>query len=187
MSSRRALHFGELLISLALVALGGFVLLETRGIAEGQGYAQVGPRLFPFLIGAGMALCGMILAGHALSGGWRNVPLDQEAHDAADRAGFLTVSAGILIHMLVIGTAGFVIASTLLFSMVARGFGSRRTVRDALFGLALALVAYLVFTFGLQLRLPAGPFDTRWFTAQAMISDRRLSPGQGLQVDGKTG
>lgn len=158
MTTRPGIHTGEALLSLALVALGGFVLYETRGIAESQGYAQVGPRLFPYIIGAGMALCGLVLGWHALSGGWRNVPLDQEGHDAPDRVAFATISAGIVLHMAVIGTAGFILASTLLFVLVARGFGSRRLVRDALMGLALSAAAYFVFTLGLGLKLPAGPF-----------------------------
>ena len=47
MTARAALHPGELVISLGLIALGSFVVYETQGIAETQGYAQIGPRLFP--------------------------------------------------------------------------------------------------------------------------------------------
>ncbi len=38
---------------------------------------------FPTSSAAGSSICGAVLAWHALSGGWRNVPLDQEGHDAA--------------------------------------------------------------------------------------------------------
>ncbi len=156
MSAR--VHPGELLLSVALIALGSGVILGTGGIAETQGYAQVGPRLFPYLIGAGLTLCGAVLAWHALAGGWRNVPLDREGHDAPDRTAFAIVSAGVLLHMLVIGWAGFIIASTLLFVLVARGFGSRRLARDALVAALLAVAVFIVFTLALGLGLPAGPF-----------------------------
>jgi putative tricarboxylic transport membrane protein len=109
-----------LLISFGLIALGSFVVYGTQSIAETQGYAQIGPRLFPYLIGVGMTLCGAVLGWQALSGGWRKVPLDQEGHDAPDWLAFAVISAGIVLHMLVIGWAGFIIASTLLFVMVAR-------------------------------------------------------------------
>jgi len=47
-------------------------------------------------------------------------------------------------------------ASTLLFALVARGFGDRRWVVTLPIGLALALVVYVGFTRGLALALPTG-------------------------------
>ena len=76
-SARAAVHPGELAIALGLIALGSFIIYETQGIAEAQGYAQVGPRLFPYLIGVGLAVCGAVLGWQAISGGWRHVPLDE--------------------------------------------------------------------------------------------------------------
>jgi putative tricarboxylic transport membrane protein len=157
-AQRRPLHPGELIIALGLVALGAFVLWETRSIAETQGYAQVGPRLFPYIVGAGMALCGAVLAFHAVSGGWRNVPLDQPGHDEPDWKAFVTISAGIVAHMILIGYVGFVIAGTVLFVLIARGFGSTRLVRDVLIAVVLCAVVYVVFTYGLSLKLPGLPF-----------------------------
>jgi putative tricarboxylic transport membrane protein len=154
----RPLHMGELLISLGLLALGIFVVWETQSIAETQGYAQIGPRLFPYIVGIGMTLCGAVLGWQALTGGWRNVPLDQPGHDAPDWMAFGIISAGIVLHMIVIGWAGFIIAGILLFTLIARGFGSRRPVRDVLIALVLTIVVYFVFTYGLGLKLPGLPF-----------------------------
>ena len=158
MTARAPLHTGELLISLGLIALGTFVIAETRTIAETQAYAQIGPRLFPYIIGCGLTLCGAVLAWQSVAGGWRNVPLDQ-AHDAPDWAAFVIITAGVLLHTAVIGWAGFIIASTVLFVLVARGFGSRRLVRDAILGAVLAIVVFLIFTLALGLSLPKGPFN----------------------------
>jgi putative tricarboxylic transport membrane protein len=158
MTARAAIHPGELLISLGLIALGTFVVYETQSIAETQGYAQIGPRLFPYIIGCGLTLCGAVLAWQAVAGGWRNVPLDQEGHDAPDWTAFVIISAGVILHMVVIGWAGFIIASAVLFVMVARGFGSRRLVRDAIIAVVLATVVFFIFTLALGLSLPKGPF-----------------------------
>jgi len=158
MSTRARIHPGELLISLALLALGSFVVFETQGIAETQGYSQVGPRLFPYLIGSGLTLCGAWLAWQALTGGWRNVPLDEGEHDAPDWMAFVIISAGVLLHMVLIGWAGFILASTLLFVLIARGFGSRKPVRDLAIAAVLSAVVFFLFTLGLGLNLPAGPF-----------------------------
>ena len=151
MSARSALNPGELLLSLGLIALGTFVVYETQTIAETQSYAQIGPRLFPYIIGCGLTVCGAVLAWQSLFGGWRNVPLDQEGHDRPDWMAFGIISAGVILHMVIIGWI-------VLFVMVARGFGSRRIVRDALIALALATVVFFIFTLALGLNLPKGPF-----------------------------
>ena len=157
MTARAPLHMGELLISLGLIALGTFVIWETRSIAETQGYAQIGPRLFPYIIGAGLTLCGAVLAWQSVAGGWRHVPLD-EAHDAPDWGAFVIITAGVVLHMAIIGWAGFIIASTVLFVLIARGFGSRRLVRDAIIGVVLSTAVFFIFTLALGLALPKGPF-----------------------------
>ena len=157
MTARTRLHSGELLISLALIALGTFVVYETQGIAETQSYAHVGPRLFPYLIGCGLTVCGAVLAWHAFTGGWRHVPLD-DAHDAPDWMAFVIISAGVILHMVIIGWAGFIIASIVLFVLVAWGFGSRRIVRDVIIAAVLAVVVFFIFTLALGLSLPKGPF-----------------------------
>ena len=154
----RSVNVGEVLLSLVLVFIGSFVIYETRGIAETQGYSQVGPRLFPYIIGTGLTLCGAVLGWHAISGGWRDVPLDEGGHDAPDWMAWAIISVGIVLHMVLIGWAGFIIASTLMFVLIARGFGSKHAVRDLLVGLALAVAAYFLFTRALGLRLPPGPF-----------------------------
>ena len=58
--------------------------------------------------------------------------------------------------MALIGWAGFVVAGTVLFACVARGFGSRRWLRDVAIGLVLALVIFLFFVKLLNVGLPAG-------------------------------
>src|SRR4030095_5981359 len=103
-------------------------------------------------------VCGAVLAWHAVSGGWRHVPLDQEGHDAPDWTAFVIISVGVVLHMVIIGWAGFIIASTVLFVLIARGFGSKRIVRDAIIAVVLAVVVFFIFTLALGLALPKGPF-----------------------------
>ena len=50
-----------------------------------RSYEQVGPRFFPYMVGAGLIILGAVLAWQAASGGWRNLPLDQEGHDSPNR------------------------------------------------------------------------------------------------------
>jgi len=53
-------------------------------------------------------------------------------------------------------SAGFLIASAVLFWFTARAFDARRPVRDAVFAVTISLGAYLLFARVLQLQLPSG-------------------------------
>lgn len=156
MKTRTPLKPQELLVALALIALGIFVVAGARQIAGDAGYAQVGPRVFPYIIGAGLLILGGLLAWQAVSGGWRNVPDRPPEEESGDWAAFGILSAGVILHMVSIGWAGFILASTFLFILIARGFGSRRLLRDAAVGILVSGVAYLTFTYGLGLKLPGG-------------------------------
>jgi len=105
-----------------------------------------------------LSLCGTWLGWQALTGGWRNVPADEDGHAAPDWMAFALISAGIVLHMVLIGWAGFILASALLFVLIARGFGSRRPVRDLVIAIVLSTVVFFLFTQALGLSLPAGPF-----------------------------
>lgn len=149
-------HAGELALSLGLLAIGVFVLVDTGTIPQGQSYAGVGPRFFPYLVGSGLAVCGALLAWRALTGGWRAMPEDARVHDTPDWRAFALISAGVVLQMAVIGFAGFILAGVAMFALVARGFGSTRVVRDVVIGAVVVTLAYLVFTQLLSLSLPAG-------------------------------
>src|SRR5262245_16003034 len=144
----------EAVIGAGIIALGMFFAVETYDLPEVAGFAQFGPRLFPALIAVGLIVCGAGLAFEAMRGGLRKLPANERT--AIEWSAFMWVSAGVIAHMASIRWIGFVLASTLLFTCVARGFGSRLLLRDGLIGFALAVAAYLVFTQALGLALPSG-------------------------------
>ena len=55
---------------------------------------------------------------------------------------------------------GFIIASTLLFSLTARAFGKRIGVKSMLIGLTLSTLASLFFTKLIMLTRPFGPIES---------------------------
>ena len=59
-----------------------------------------------------------------------------------------------------INFVGFVLAAAILFCAAARGFGSRRPLRDLAIGVALTLPVFWLFTLGLGLSLP--PLVNAW-------------------------
>ena len=150
-------------VGLAAVGLAaGLPFIDAQG-----GYAGLSPRFLPMLVCAGLASCGALI-------GFRPdalAPVDPPAAQAPFPGrvdGTRSVPArslawllgGLLGHALLIAHLGFVLASVLLMVGTARAFGSRRPLRDALVGLALALPVWLlfaqVFRVGLRLLPVAG-------------------------------
>ncbi len=143
----------EIALSLGVVALGVGVAAVTATLPSEGGYAGIGPNFIPAVVGAGMTALGIWLAAEAFTGGWRKAPRHEEVFQ---KNPFLWVSAGLFAHMALIGRAGFIIAGTVLFACVARGFGSRRLVRDIAIALVLTAAIYLFFVKLLNVGLPPG-------------------------------
>jgi putative tricarboxylic transport membrane protein len=68
------------------------------------------------------------------------------------------IAAGAALHVLLAETAGFIVAATLLFWLIARAFDARHPLRDAACALAVAVSSYALFAYVLQVPLPSGVF-----------------------------
>ena len=149
----------EAILSCAVLVLGIAVAVGASQMSGAGGYARVGPNAAPAVIAGGLILLGIWLAYEACSGGWRNAIPD----DAAERGehpfhagAFIWVSVGLFAQILLIHSAGFVLAQAVLFACVARGFGSSKLPRDFAIGLILGLGVFLFFVKFLNVNLPAG-------------------------------
>lgn len=149
----------EIALSLGVLALGAGAAWVTSGLSSEGGYSGIGPNFFPALTAAGLVACGAWLLREALAGGWKNRSPDEaeaRGEHPFHAAAFAWVSAGLGAQMSLIGSAGFIVAGALLFACVARGFASRRPVRDLAVGVALTLAVFLFFVRFLNVNLPAG-------------------------------
>jgi putative tricarboxylic transport membrane protein len=152
MTTVRSLRLGEAILGGGVLALGLFVAIETSRLEVAPSHAAIGPTLFPYLIATGLIVIGALVLREAFFG-----------HVAHERGGFELdwlavglVSAGLIVQLLLLETVGWIPATTLLFVAVTRAFGSRRLLTDAVIGLALASLAFVVFNYGLGLDLPVG-------------------------------
>lgn len=151
MTTGRALRLGEALLGGGVLVLGIFVAVETTQLRVGPSHATVGPTLFPYLIGAGLLIIGALLLYQAFFG--------HVAHERGIELDFVAVGSiciGLVLQILLIERLGWIIATSLLFTIVARAFGSRRLLVDLAIGLALAVISYVIFNWGLGLNLPYG-------------------------------
>jgi putative tricarboxylic transport membrane protein len=151
----RGLRLGEAVLAVFVLGLGVFIAVETAMLRAGPGYSAIGPKLFPWLVAAGLLLVGVALLYEARAG-----PVAQPVGFELDLPPALAVTAGLVLQMVLMKPAGFVIASAVLFVAVAYAFGSRRLARNAAVGLALCTATYVAFTRGLGLVLPAGVLGT---------------------------
>jgi putative tricarboxylic transport membrane protein len=154
--TRASIALPEALIALGLLLFAGLVLWQTLAIPVSPMTAQVGPKVLPYITAAGLALLAVLLLVQAVRGGWQQ-PDEKEV--AVDWKAVAFVTAGLIANVALIGSLGFSAASTIMFVLVAYGFGSRRPVRDAGIGLVLALTAYFGFAKALGVNIGAGVIE----------------------------
>ena len=149
----RAPALPETAIGLGALAFAGLVLWQAWEIPVSPLYAKIGPSVFPYATAGGLAVLALLLVAQAARGGWQAA---EEREVALDRRALAFVVDGLLANVALIGWLGFTAASTVMFVLVARGFGSRTPLRDGAIGSAVALVAYFGFAKALGVNIGAG-------------------------------
>lgn len=157
-------RWSELLIPVALIIAGIVILVQTQDIRVIRSMSQVSPRAIPNLVGGGLIVIGLwyavdiIRKPHVLTAGEDDEDVDIDAPTDWGVLGIIGV--GLAIFALLIGPAGFIIASAILFAISSTAMGSRRIIANVLIGLILATLIYLVFDTWLGVRLPAGILES---------------------------
>ena len=137
----------------ALIGLfGAWFLWQALQFREGPGFAAVGPRLFPVLVGIGLIASGLAVAIFARSS-------EPNAEAEADWRTLLLIAAVLAVYLALYMPLGFPLASIAFFVAAAWALGSRAPLRDVLSGVVLVVVVYLLFTRLLGIDLPAGPLE----------------------------
>src|SRR5215470_16958980 len=148
---------GETIIGAGALLLAIVMFWQTLSIPVSPIYAKVGPTVVPMITAVALGILGVLLLIAAWQGGWQS---EEEKEVTPDRVALLWVVAGLVLNVLLIGSAGFTIASVILFVCVARGFGSKAIVRDALIGAAFALIAYFGFATTLGINIGSGLLES---------------------------
>ena len=149
---------GQVAVAVGVLAIGALVLGGSFFLPTGGGYAQVGPGVVPRVVGVLLLLAGGFLLREALTGGFRGVDEEAERHLPMNWVYFAWASGGIIAYGLTVEHLGFILASTILFVMVARAFESTRWLLNTIVGLILSTAIFAIFNYGLGLVLPMGFF-----------------------------
>jgi len=126
-------------------------------------YAQVGPKLVPWLIAGALGALGALLSASALRGGWSRGLEDAQGRPSPNLRALGLMLAGLLANLALIGPFGFTIAATAQFVLVAAAFGSRAHPRNAAIAFVVALSAYTLFVKALGVNIGAGVVEALIF------------------------
>lgn len=156
-STSRRPNWAALGVAAFLTVFAIVIFWDTTRLSGMAGYSQVGPATVPRWIACGMLILAGLTAINAIRG---TAEKSQPIHDVM---AVLWVIAGLLLQILLLKSAGFTIATGLMFALVARGFDERRWHISIPVGLALAFAVYAVFSQLLNLSLPAGWLERLFF------------------------
>ena len=146
---------GPGIVALVILALGFCVVAATTQTSVPPAYARVGPTVFPYAVGGALIVLGALLFGDARRQTWECEATDPQA-PRPDPIPMAWMLGGLFANLLLIEHLGFIISSTAMYLLVARGFGAKRLWLAGIVGFVLALIAYFGFAQVLGLRMGDG-------------------------------
>ena len=155
----RRVDKAELGVAVLLAVVGVVVVVDALGLDVPYSQSDpVGPRTVPYLVGALLLVCSVLLAVNVLRGGHGEAEEGEDVDLSAPTEWRVVVPLvlAFLANVLLIDLLGWVISGTLLFFCSSWALGSRHLVRDIAISVALALVTFYGFYVGLGVLLPAG-------------------------------
>lgn len=155
-ADRRRPDRAALAIGVGLAALAAIVAWNTQSLGGGGGYAQIGPKAFPYAVATMLA----VLSLATLLSAWRG---EFPARERDDVPPILWIAGGLAAQLLLLPVLGFSIATGILFAATAKGFGRGPLPLTLAIGIALSFAVWVAFTFLLKLSLPAGPLENLIF------------------------
>ena len=156
-SERPAVDRAQYVLAAVLALVGLWTLIDARGLTVGFG-DPVGPRVFPYVIGASMIVLAIILAVATSRG---DVAQGEEG-DLTTPPDWMTVGklvAILVLNMALVNVLGWAVTGALLFAGCAWALGSRTLLRDLLVGVVLSVGSWYFFHVGLDVPIPPGILD----------------------------
>ncbi|MBW9053934.1 tripartite tricarboxylate transporter TctB family protein [Rhizobium mesosinicum] len=155
-ATKRRPDWAALIIAVFLIALAGIVFWDATHLKTIAQYDRIGPSTVPKAIALGLFCLGIWTVFES----WRGEFPEREHQEVAP---VIWVVAGLAGQMLLLRTAGFSIATGVLFALTARGFGKRQIWISLPLGIVLSFIVWAIFSQLLQLMLPAGPLEHLFF------------------------
>ncbi len=155
----------ELAVAAFLLAFGGAVIAVAGTIEPGVQTDPLGPRAFPIALGAGIALCGLLLGVAALvlrgQPGHAGALADPSPGEEAEGGPFSpTRLIGAIVataaYTAAFGPLGYLLATPPYVAAIILIHGGARRRSLLVAPLLVTLVLYVTFQFGLLIPVPGG-------------------------------
>ncbi len=156
MHGRRRPDGAALAIAIVLFAIAALIFYDVARLQGGNVYSGLGPATVPKGIAIGLIVLGVWTVFAAMR---RDFP-EREYQELPP---VLFIVGGLAAQMLLLKTAGFSLATGVLFALTAAGFGKKKFWISLPAGIALSFVVWIIFARFLQLSLPAGPLERLFF------------------------
>jgi putative tricarboxylic transport membrane protein len=155
----------DLVIALAVAALGAGIMWMTGSIRMGIARDLIGPRAIPYAIGTLLLAGGLVLSLRRLrfmNAGSGFVVPEEGTEDTPD----YPASAGRVLFIMALSVAyvallmpvGYLIATPPFVALTFVAMGERKAVYTVVIPLLWTLLTYLLFSQLLDVRMPVGPF-----------------------------
>ena len=155
-----AVDKAQYILAAVLAVVGIYTIVDARGLNVGFG-DPVGPRVFPYVIGAGMIVLAALLAVATARGDVAEGEAGEDI-DLSSPPDWATVGklvAVLVLNVLFVGLLGWAVTGALLFAGCAWALGSRTLLRDLIVGAVLSVGSWYFFYVGLDVPLPPGILD----------------------------
>ena len=152
LNSTRRPDGAALVIAVILAAISIVIFWQTSQMRIPPIQQRVGPTVFPYIIASGLAL---LAVGTLVSAIRRGFP--ERSKDAFGPIAWIV--GGLIAQILLLSTAGFAIATGVLFAFTAKGFGRGPLWQTIPIGVVFSFIVWSIFARGLQLSLPQGPIE----------------------------
>lgn len=141
-----------LVIAAILAGLAIVIFWQTSQMRVPPIQQRVGPTVFPYVVAGGLVLLAIGTVFSALRNGFPERGKD-------DYGPIFWIIGGLVAQILLLSTAGFSIATGVLFAFTAKGFGRGPLWKTIPIGAVFAFIVWFAFAKGLQLSLPAGVLE----------------------------
>jgi putative tricarboxylic transport membrane protein len=155
---RRTRRWGEVALTALLLVIGIYLVIGAGRITVPGSANTVGPRFFPYLVGAATVVVAVLLGIRILRGdqGPEEGGEDVDPNVATSWRAVGIIAVAFLAHALLINLVGWPLAVSSMFAVVAWALGARGIVRPLLAGGITSVVIWLIFVKALGVVLPGG-------------------------------
>ncbi len=155
---RPSRRWGEVALTALLLVIGIYLVLGAGRITVPGSANTVGPRFFPYLVGAATVVVAVLLGIRILRGdqGPEEGGEDVDPNVATSWRAVGIIAVAFLAHALLINVVGWPLAVSSMFAVVAWALGARGIVRPLLAGGITSVVIWLIFVKALGVVLPGG-------------------------------